>query len=100
RCACRTDEPQYVRAGSPGPEPPSPRSAEPRPVDQDSDQSPETTAFPVQPPPQAEPARPWGQPPPPGQDATMIAAPCWWGAGQPGSEGAAPAGPRRAAREG
>jgi hypothetical protein len=93
-------QPQYGRAGSPGPETSTPRSAEPRPVDQDSDPSPETTAFPVQPPPQAEPARPWGQPPPPGHDATMNAAPGWLGAGQPGSEGAAPAGRRRAAREG
>ncbi|MBV9922982.1 MAG: hypothetical protein JOY78_19305 [Pseudonocardia sp.] len=91
-------QPQYGRAG--GSENSTARSAEARPADQDSDPSPETTAFPVQPPPQPDPVRPWGQPPPVDQDATMVAAPGWLGAGQPGSEGAAPAGPRRAAREG
>ena len=87
----------------PGPRGPRPRRRV-RPsrarLDQDSDQSPETTAFPVQPPPQAEPARPWGQPPPAGQDATMVARRAGWARRQPGSDGAAPAGPRRADRDG
>ena len=80
--------PPYGRSASAGRELPTRgrRSAEQRPADQggdDADPSPETTAFPVQHAPTANPAPAWGQPPPSG----------------PGSDAAGPPGPRRAARD-
>jgi hypothetical protein len=81
---------------------PGRRSAEQRSAEQgsgDADPTPETTAFPVQQAPTADPA--WGQPPPPaGEDATMVASPGWLGAAQPAPDAAGPPGPRRAARHG
>jgi hypothetical protein len=96
--------PPYGRSVSAGRELPTRgrRSAEQRPADQgggDADPSPETTAFPVQQAPTANPAPSWGRPPPPGQDDTMVAGPGWLGAAQPGSDAAGPPGPRRAARD-
>ena len=92
-----TAQPSSGRPGAPGRETPPPGR---RPAEQgggDADPSPETTAFPVQHAPGAEPA--WGQQPPPaGQDATMVASPGWLDAGQPGSDAAGPAGPRRGRR--
>ena len=78
----------YGRAASAGRELPTRgrRSAEQRPADQggdDADPSPETTAFPVQHAPTANPTPAWGQPPPSGQ----------------GPDAAGPPGPRRAARD-
>jgi len=80
--------PPYGRSASAARELPTRgrRSAEQQPADQggdDADPSPETTAFPVQHAPTANPAPAWGQPPPPGA----------------GSDAAGPAGPRRAARD-
>ncbi len=96
-----TPHPAYGQSGSAGREAPGARSAEQRPADQgngDADPSPETTAFPVQHAPTGDPAPAWGQAPPAGQDATMVAAPGWLGAAQSGSDTAGP--PRRAARDG
>jgi hypothetical protein len=97
-------QPSYGRPGSEGREAPLPgrRSAEQRPAEQgggDADPSPETTAFPVQHAPTADPAPAW-RPPPAGQDDTMVASPGWLGAGQPAPDAAGTPGPRRAARHG
>ena len=67
--------PPYGRSASAGRELPTRgrRSAEQRPADlggDDADPSPETTAFPVQHAPTANPAPAWGQPPPSGRGPT------------------------------
>src|SRR6185437_6485823 len=87
-----TAQPSYGQPGAPGREAALPPR---RPAGQaggDGDPTPETTAFPVQHAPGADPA--WGKPPPAGQDATMVASPGWLDAGQPDPAG--PPGPRRA----
>jgi len=92
-----TAQPSSGRPGAPGQETPPPGRRSPEQGGGDADPSPETAAFPVQHAPGAEPA--WGQQPPPaGQDATMVASPGWLDAGQPGSDAAGPAGPRRGRR--
>jgi len=89
-----TAQPSYGRPAASGREGALPSR---RPAEQaggDGDPTPETTAFPVQHAPGADPA--WGKPPPAGQDATMVASPGWLDAGQPNPAG--PPGSRRARR--